>query len=137
MRIFSRLSQSSIFRYIFIGGLSYLIEVGLLALLIYGLKMTSVLAVGISFWLGFLIAFVLQKLIAFKNTDRSKKTVARQTLLYSGLVGVNYLFTLAFVAIFGPILGTIIARTIALIITTGWNYVIYSKLIFRSKNETQ
>lgn len=109
----------------------------MLALLIYGLKMTSVLAVGISFWLGFLIAFVLQKLIAFKNTDRSKKTVARQTLLYSGLVGVNYLFTLAFVAIFGPILGTIVARTIALIITTGWNYVIYSKLIFRSKNETE
>lgn len=137
MRMFSRLSQSSIFRYIFIGGLSYLIEVGLLALLIYGLKMTSVLAVGISFWLGFLTAFVLQKLIVFKNTNRSKKTVARQTLLYSGLVGVNYLFTLAFVAIFGPILGTIIARTIALIITTGWNYIIYSKLIFRSKNETQ
>ena len=129
------LHQKPLYRYIFIGGISYLIEVALLALLLYSLKLSAVAAVAISFWIGFILSFLLQKLIAFKNTDSSKKTVARQSVLYSLLVAVNYLFTLAFVAALGPLIGTIVARTIALIVTTGWNYVVYSKFIFKGKDE--
>lgn len=121
-------------RYLFVGGLSFVIEMGLILLLHNALGVSAVISVAISFWIGLVISFLLQKLITFKDRSRSTKKVAKQSALYGLLVGVNYLFTLTFVAFFETILGIFIARTIALIITTLWNFVIYKKVIFKEQD---
>lgn len=88
------------------------------------------LAVAIGFWVGFFLAFIMQKLLAFRNTTAAPKQVLRQSVLYILLVLFNYGFTLGFVALLSPLMGVYIARTVALAITTCWNFIIYKKLIF-------
>lgn len=118
-------------RYILVGGGSYVIEMGLILFLTYLVHVNPVLSVGIAFWFGLVISFVLQKIVAFGDTSKSKKQLTTQTIQYAVLVGVNYLFTLLFVWATTSLIGIFFARTIALAITTTWNYVIYSKVIFK------
>jgi len=136
MKLVKRLAAHKLVRYIFIGGLSYLIELCLLIGLRYGLNLEQTTSVAISFWFAFAVSFVLQKFLAFKSVSVSAKRVAKQTVLYSALVLVNFGFTLLFVHIFTPFIGLIIARTTALIITTGWNFIIYSRVIFKEPSST-
>jgi len=136
MNLVKRLAAHKIVRYIFIGGLSYLIELSLLIGLRYGIGLEQTASVGISFWFAFAVSFVLQKFFAFKSTTLTAKRIVKQTLFYSTLVFVNFGFTLLFVHLFTPLVGLIIARTTALIITTGWNFILYSRVIFKEPSST-
>ena len=124
----NKLIGNQITRYIFIGGFSYLVEMGCLFGLHDGLKLNATLSVAISFWVGFIVAYVLQKFITFKNTDRSRQAVTNQLLGYSLLVGWNYLFTLIVVGLLDQFVSVFILRTLVVLVTTVWNYVIYKKL---------
>lgn len=130
-RIITSLFTSSLFRYVFVGGLSYAIELSLLLSLVYLLHLNEPTAITISFAVGLMIAFVLQKLFAFKNNEKSAKAVGRQSIYYTLLVIFNYFFTLIFTSVLSPLVGIAVARTLALIITTFWNYFIYKKVIFK------
>jgi putative flippase GtrA len=128
----SSIRKNKLFRYIIIGGVSYIAEVATLWVLVYILHIDSVVAVAISFWVGLIISFFLQKFFAFRNTSKSIKHFAGQSIAYGVLVGVNYLFTIGFVYATQSFFGLILARTIALAITTGWNFIIYNKIIFKA-----
>lgn len=130
-RLLRNARNSQFIRYIFVGGTSYILEIGLLAYLEYGLHIPTVVSVSISFWFGFLVAFVLQKIVTFEDRQRSVKKIAWQSISYALLVAFNFIFTLVFVQLCSPVAGVLIARTIALVITTIWNYVVYSKVIFK------
>ena len=128
--IYSRLLNKTGFRYLLVGGLAYVVEMAAL----YGLKiggLSDVLAVAISFWLGLLFSFFAQKLITFKNTDRTSKGVSKQLGGYMGLVIFNYLFTLAFVGALSSYASVFILRTISIGFISLWNFFIYRRL-FRS-----
>lgn len=116
-------------RYILVGGLSYVIEIGFIYLLVMS-GVDRILAVAIGFWIGFFLAFCLQKIIAFRNKTSEAKQVVKQSVLYAVLVLFNYGFTLVFVALLSPLINIYIARTIALGITTCWNFIIYKRFIF-------
>ena len=128
-----KLLSHNLVRYILVGGGSYVIEMGLILFLTYIAHVNPVLSVGIAFWVGLVISFVLQKIVAFGDTSKSKRQLTTQTIQYAVLVGVNYLFTLLFVWATTALIGIFFARTIALAITTAWNYVIYSKVIFKKR----
>lgn len=128
----NQIANNTLIRYILTGGTSFLIELGCL-LILMELGLGALVAVGISFWIGLATAFILQKIFAFKDTERRYKHIAWQMGVYSALVLINYLFTLVFVALTEPLLGIIISRTIALVITTCWNYVLYRYVIFNPK----
>jgi len=119
---------NQIIRYLFVGGFSYLVEMGCLFLLHTGLGLNATLAVAISFWVGFIVAYVLQKFVTFKNKDRSRSAVTKQLLGYSLLVGWNYLFTLLVVNLFVQYISVFVLRTLVIITTTAWNYIAYKKL---------
>jgi putative flippase GtrA len=121
-------------RYILVGGTAYIIEISFIYFLIY-LGIHEIIAVAVGFWVGFIVAFFLQKIFAFRNKAKSIKHVAKQTILYSILVAVNYIFTLLTVSLLSPVVGLLIARTIALLVTTIWNYFIYKELIFKQQKE--
>lgn len=126
-----RLQKSQPARYLFIGGVSYIIEMAALLSITYLLFFSAELAVACSFWIGLIVSFLLQKYIAFGSKNNHRTVVGRQAALYGLLVGFNYIFTITFVGIFVSLLGLVIARTLALITTTIWNYFVY-KHIFKT-----
>jgi len=123
-----RLRNSQLFRYIFIGGISYVVELIVLLSLAKLLLFTPELSVGYSFWVGLVISFLLQKYVAFENKERNKRNLTRQSLFYGLLVLFNYVFTIAFVSVFTSLFGLILARTIALLLTVSWNYFVYKRI---------
>ena len=129
-RLIRQVKTSTLLRYIIVGGTSYAIELTVLLLLVHVFHFNTTLAVSIGFWLGLVISFLLQKFLAFKNTDTHARHLTVQTVYYALLVLFNYGFTLLFVHLLEPFIDLSIARTLALIITTAWNYVIYKKVIF-------
>lgn len=122
--------NNKLFRYITAGGLSYALELASILALVHIFKTSSLAAVAIAFWIGLLVSFVLQKIFTFSNKTPSSRT-AKQLTMYLILVSLNYAFTLGLVAALDSILDVSISRTIALIVTTAWNFIIYSKIIFR------
>lgn len=124
----ARLQDSQPVRYIFIGGVSYIIEMIALLTCAYILLFSPELSVACSFWVGLIVSFLLQKYIAFNNKSSHKKVIGRQAVLYGLLVLFNYGFTIAFVSLSVDILGLVIARTLALGITTTWNYFVYKQI---------
>lgn len=136
-------------RYLFVGGASYAIELGVMYLLLF-IGLSSVMSVGVAFWFGLLVAFFLQKAFTFKDSGTSKKRTTLQFALYGALVAFNYVFTLLLVAysdtiggaVFGlvknlPIVGDIesfnllFTRSLALGITIIWNFLLYRHVIFK------
>lgn len=125
--------SSHLKRYVVVGIVAYLSEMAVL----FGLKdlvgLSSLKAVAISFWTGLVVAFILQKIVTFQNHDRSLHMLSKQLAGYSILVGFNYLFTLLMVGIFSDKVSVFVIRTAVIILSTGWNFIIYKELLFKKK----
>ncbi len=119
-------------RYILVGGTAYVIEMGSLFVLRYGLDLSPLVSAACSFWIGFAVAFVLQKFVTFQNYEKKAQTVARQAVLYSALTVWNYAFTLVLVKIFAKYASVLIIRTAAIAVITSWNFFVY-KRFFRNR----
>lgn len=128
-QVVNRLKKNSAFKYIVAGGLAYIAELCCLYTLSRIIGIDAVLSVAISFWVGFGTSFYLQKVHAFSNRSRGK-VVVKQLILYSLLVAINYLFTIWLVHTLDN-LDIFISRTIALAITTVWNYFLYKYVLFK------
>lgn len=129
-----RLRNNTAVRYVVVGGLAYVVEMGVLFVLSTTFGVSSVMAVAISFWIGFVVAFVLQKFVAFQHHDTRPKVVARQLALYSTLVAWNYVFTLAVAQIFANFASIFVLRTIVILVVTLWNFAVY-RLVFKERGE--
>jgi len=92
---------------------------------------SAVLAVAVSFWLGLIVSFILQKVITFKDKRTHHKVLTVQIIAFSALVLFNFGFTLVLTRLVSPPLPAVAARTIALAITTSWNFYLYKRHIFR------
>ncbi len=118
-------------RYVIIGISVYLFEL-LVILVAQKLGASAVMAVGLSFWLGLIISFLLQKIITFKDRSMHHRILIPQIIAFSVLVLFNFAFTLLMTKLLCPPVPAVLARTIALGITTIWNFYLYKKHIFRS-----
>jgi len=125
--------KNTLVRYLVVGGVAYLIEMGFLYFLKYGAHASSLESVAISFWIGLVAAFVMQKFITFQNYESKTKEVAKQLLGYGILVAWNYGFTLLAVHIFEKSFSVFVIRTAAILIITSWNFIIY-KALFKQNN---
>lgn len=123
-----KLSQHQIFRYLFVGSFVYIIEIITLYSLNYILRLSASISVTISFWVGFSVAYILQKLVAFQNKEKSREVITKQIIAYSFLVLWNYIFTLIVVESFHNNISVIVLRTVVIAITTIWNYILYKKI---------
>ena len=104
---------------------------------LFGLKkvvgLGDIQAVAISYWLGLVVAFLLQKVFTFRNKHFSAKHLLRQGVGYGALVLWNYGFTLIFVATLRHKLSIFIVRTLAILCITLWNYRLYHFLFHHEK----
>ena len=126
--------QHSVFRFLFVGGLTYIVDMAVLIGLYSGLHTQRTVAAGASFWVGLLFSFVLQKFVAFQDYKKEVKAISRQAAWYAVLVGFNYALTLIIVSLF-PSKYLILSRTAAVAVTSCWNYVFYKRIIFRKNSE--
>ena len=120
--------KPQLIRYLLVGITAYVCEMVTLFGLHDGAGLSPVRSVAISFWVGLVIAFILQKLVAFQNYDRRSHILATQVLVYGLLVGWNYAFTLLAVKLLEGSLSVFVIRTLVIVVVTGWNFAIYSHL---------
>jgi putative flippase GtrA len=131
MRTVRRLLQNQrIIRYLVVGGGVYLLELGVI-MLAQSAGASGVLAVAIAFWTGLVVSFLLQKFFTFGDKRTHHKVVIGQFLAVTALVLWNFGFTLLFTKLTADQLPAVAARTIALAITTLWNFQLYRTSIFR------
>lgn len=127
MRVLPALWRSSAVRYLVVGGLCFLADLGLLALLHAVIGIPLAIATPVAFLASFAITYSAQRLLAF----RSQSTVAPSVIRYSVLVAFNTLATTGIVwatDAFGW--SWIVGKVIAVVATTVWNYFAYRYWVF-------
>lgn len=125
------LLQKSGVRYLIVGGTVYVLEL-VIIIIAQAQGATPTVAVAISFVLGLIISFFLQKLFSFRDKRMHHKILIPQVIAVTLLVLWNFAFTIALVRLLQNVLPPTVTRTIALAITVIWNYYLYKTRIFRS-----
>lgn len=121
----------SLARYLIVGLVSYGIDIGLLTLAWYVLRLPLWLATSIGFWGSFAVNFVLSRHWTF---DAANHPVGAQLVRYGVLVAVNYVVTvLAVMALHQAGLPVVAARTITLAVLTASTFIIYRTWVFARK----
>jgi putative flippase GtrA len=118
-------------RYVLIGGIVYALELVVIVLAQW-LGASALVAVGLSFWIGLVVSFGLQKLVTFGDKRLHHRILIPQIAAFSLLVAWNFGFTLLLTQLLSPKLPAVITRTCALGITTMWNFYLYKTRIFKT-----
>jgi putative flippase GtrA len=116
-------------RYLIIGVSVYIFEL-LVIVVAQAAGASAVAAVGLSFWLGLLASFGLQKIVAFGDKRLHRRIIAFQFLAFCLLVLFNFGFTLTVAKLLTNTVPAVISRSLALGITTFWNFYLYKTRIF-------
>jgi len=117
-------------RYIVIGISVYAFEL-IVILLAQHLGASPVVAVGVSYWFGLVVSFSLHKLITFRDKRLHHRILVPQVLAYSLLVLFNFGFTLLVARLLRSLVSAVVIRSVALGITTIWNFYLYKTRIFK------
>jgi len=120
-------------RYIINGVSVYIFE---LVVIVVAQKLgaSAVVAVGISFWSGLSVSFLLTKLVTFSDKRMHHKVLVPQAIAFSLLVLFNFGFTLLVTKLLSSFVPAVVTRTIALGITTIWNFYLYKTRIFKTED---
>jgi len=127
--------KNSKIRYVVVGGSVYVVEVAVI-LLAQGWGAGPVLAVAIGFLVGLTLSFILQKFFTFGDRRTHHRIVIAQVVAVMLLVLFNFSFTLLSVKLASPPFPAVVVRTLALGITTLWNFYLYQTHIFSNPEDT-
>ncbi len=126
-QLIRRIYRHSLSRYLCIGGLSFIADVGILFLTHGVLHIWLPLATTLAYLVAFVVNFGLNRIWAFE----SNAPVGKQLTRYCALVAVNYGLTLAVVTGLAALgLEYLIAKAIATALTVLINYVAYRHWVF-------
>ena len=128
--------KSRLARYLVVGGIAYVIEIATLYILHHKVGWSSLRSVAVSFWVGLIVAFLLQKIVTFENKDRRAHILARQVGAYGLLVLFNYLVTLLAVKYLSKWLSVYLIRSLIILLVACWNFPIYNLMFRASDNVT-
>jgi putative flippase GtrA len=122
--------QKPFVRYLLVGGSVYALE---LLVIVIGQHagLSAVAAVALAFWVGLVVSFLLQKFVTFGDRRTHHRVVLKQVAAVGLLVLWNFLFTIGVTKLLSNYLPATVLRTIALLITTLWNFYLYKTSIFR------
>lgn len=121
--------QRSSLRYLIVGGTVYILEI-IIIIVTQALGASPTKAVAISFSLGLIVSFFLQKLFSFNDRRMHHKIFIPQAIAVGLLVVWNFCFTIGITRLLQDTLAPTVTRTLALGITTIWNYYLYKTHIF-------
>lgn len=119
--------RRSALKYLIAGGLGFLVDFGLLALLHQVLGWPTWLAAGVAFAASFLFTYAMQRNFTFE----SEAPHGWALLKYSALVAFNLLATAGIVALIDQTpAGWVTGKVAATAVTTLWNYFAYRYWVF-------
>jgi len=120
-------ASHSAVRYLIAGGLSFLVDFGVLALLHEVFAWPVWLASGTSFLISFAFTYSIQRFFSFSARTPHGRALMRYTIL----VIFNTLATVAIVALvnYSP-LSWAGGKVVATVVTTAWNYFAYRYWVF-------
>jgi LmbE family N-acetylglucosaminyl deacetylase/putative flippase GtrA len=121
--------SGSMKRYLIVGVSVYVFEL-LVIVLAQALGAGSVAAVAWAFWLGLFVSFGLQKVVTFGDKRLHHRILLPQLAAFSLLVLFNFGFTILLTKLLENILPAVVCRTLALAVTTLWNFYLYKTRIF-------
>ena len=124
------LYRHSFVRYVFVGGSTFIIDLGLLVVLHEHLNLPLAVATTISYWTAIAYNFTLNRSWTFSATD--KKNLSKHLIFYLALLGFNYLFTVIFVSVASHHINYALAKVIAVAIQIPWTYYLYKTKVFVS-----
>lgn len=126
-----KLVKDRTIRYLITGVGVYAFELGVIVCM-QSFGASNTVAIAISFWLGLIVSFTLQKLFTFQDKRLHRKILLPQIIAVTLLVLFNFIFTIFVTRILGGEMPAVVVRTIAIAITTIWNFYIYRTRIFKS-----
>lgn len=122
--------QSSLVRYLIAGGLSFLVDFGILALLHEVLNWQTWIATAVAFVVSFAFTYSIQRFFAFGGETPHGVALVKYTLL----VVFNLIATTVIVTLIGQSVVTWAGgKVIATVITTIWNYFAYRYWVFAER----
>lgn len=125
-RLGTLIRHSSV-RYLLAGGISFIIDFGLLWLLRDIVRAPLWLATAAAFLLSFAFTYAAQKLFSFRSGSRHTSSLIK----YVALVGINTIATVGIVQVAVSIgLGWPLGKVGATALTTIWNYFAYRYVVF-------
>lgn len=127
------LYRHNLVRYLFVGGSTFALDLGLLVLLHGKLNIRIGIATTISYWVSISYNFTLNLKWTFSSSE--KKKFHKHILSYGILLGFNYLFTLVFVSVGSHFINYAICKVIAVAMQTVWTYPIYKYVVFADKKQ--
>lgn len=130
MQKLKKLLHGPVGRYLITGVSIYLLEL-LVIVVAQAMGATSLLAVALSFWIGLVVSFIIQKFFTFGDKRTHHKVVFVQAAAVVALVCFNFGFTLLVTKLLQDHLSPTITRTLALGTTTIWNFYLYKTRIFK------
>jgi len=115
-------------RYLFVGGTTFVIDIGLLYVLHGKMGIRIGIATSLAYWISIVYNFLLNRTWTFSARD--KDDLRRHLITYLVLLGFNYLFTVIFVSYFSHHINYLLAKVLAVMIQMTWTYYIYKNYIF-------
>jgi putative flippase GtrA len=122
------------YRYLIIGGSVYVFEL-IVIVVAQRSGASAPWAVAISFCLGTLVSFFLQKLVTFGDKRMHHRILIPQIVATAVLIAWNLGFSVLLTKLLEDKLPAVVTRTIALGVTTVWNFYIYKTRIFKNSDE--
>lgn len=119
-------------RYLVVGGSAFIMEFLSFIALYQHIKLILVLSNAISFCIGLLTSFVLNRLWTFAAKHKFKHTTSKQLNMYVSLALINLIATLMIVQILKSVgLEANTSKLIAMCLTSIWNFAIFKIYIFK------
>ncbi|WP_461171839.1 GtrA family protein [Arthrobacter sp. Z1-9] len=122
------LYQNAVVRFLLVGGLSFALDLGLLALLHEAFGVALWVATPIAFIVSLIFNFFLQRIFTFRATNKGSVSAVKYLLLVVLNIVVSDVIVTGFDALGWSY---IIGKTTATVLTTGWNYFLYRHWIFK------
>lgn len=129
-RMRSLLKNSNVIKYVCVGGGVYALEV-VIIIVAQRLGATPVTAVALSFLIGLVVSFILQKFITFGDKRTHHKILVSQVIAVCLLVVFNFGFTVLTTKLLEDLMPAVVIRTLTLGVTTVWNFYLYKTHIFK------
>lgn len=120
--------QRQLFYYLVVGGLTVVVDIGLLALLreVFGLPLG--VATTVAYCTAVLVNFLLNRTLMSSPGSRG---LTRHAFRYGGLVVANYVITLAVVTTVGHVSDWyLVAKAAVVAGSTTWNFLLYRYWVF-------
>jgi putative flippase GtrA len=128
------LRDRRVYRYIFVGmtafGVEFIVFTGLM-----GVGAALLLSQSVSFMTGLLVSFLGSRYFTFANQEHFSLNAKSQFVRYVALALFNLIMSNVFIFILVErlIVEPFIAKILVMAAIVIWNYIIFSKIIFRRK----